>query len=240
MLLCGTTILCSCNKEYIPQEVELSVGYTFMESGSMSRASGSDVYNEFYENYIKTRVLTPTTYELTFTNTETGATATMNGLWKNKDAIRLTEGTYDVKGSSVPIYSKLKGEPSDTTYLSFNEKITITKDMSSILLQAKYDSYLLMFDNQNIDKIYYQHYYDSSYANTHIEHNLYKTESIFSLFIRDFNYGDTNKPHRIYLTRKDGQKISITLDKFQFEKGKYYYFNDMDNSFDLPPMQSGN
>ena len=29
-------------------------------------------------------------------------------------------------------------------------------------------------------------------------------------------------------------------DDIPFEKGKYYYFNDIDNSFNIPPMEEGN
>ena len=32
----------------------------------------------------------------------------------------------------------------------------------------------------------------------------------------------------------------IELDDIPFEKGKYYYFNDIDNSFNIPPMEEGN
>jgi hypothetical protein len=230
----------SCEQEYTPQEVALTLDYSFIESGSMTKTIGEEVYDNFYEEYIKNKILTPTTYSLTFTNVETGAVANMNGFWKNKDAIRLTEGEYEVVGTSVPTHNKLKGEPSDTTYLTFSEKITITKDLSSLVLQAQYDSYLLMFDVENIQEIYYEHYYDSSYANSCVEHNLYKSQSLFTMFVKDLKYGDDKRAHRIYLIRKDGQKITITLDKFPFEKGKYYYFNDMTNSFDIPKMESGN
>lgn len=244
MMLIMTSLVCflSCSndEEYrATQEVDLTLDYTFVESGSMTKATGESVYNDFYEKYIKSKQLTPTTYSLTFTNKETGAITRINGRWDKKDAIRLTEGVYEVIGTSVPIYKILTGEPSDTAYLSFNETINITKDMSLLQLKANYDSFLLMFDAENVKEIYYEHYYDSNYANTHIKHNLYKAESTLSLFIRDLKYrGD--KSHYIYLTRNDGLKITITLDKFPFEKGKYYYFNDMTNSFDIPKMESGN
>ncbi len=237
-LVCFTA--CSNDVEpYVPQEVEFTLDYTFIKSGSMTRATDEEVYNDFYERYIKTRQLTPTTYSLTFTNQETGAVATINGRWDKKDGIRLTEGVYEVTGTSTPIHEKLKGEPSDTVYLSFNEAINIRKDMHQLLLHAHYDSYLLMFDGENAQELYYEHYYNSSYANTHVKHNLYKADPILSIFIRDLKYSG-DKPHYIYLTRNDGHKITITLDKFPFEKGKYYYFNDMTNSFDIPKMEPGN
>ena len=39
---------------------------------------------------------------------------------------------------------------------------------------------------------------------------------------------------------KDGMKSTIYLQDIPFTIGKYYYFNNMTNSFDLPPMDSGN
>lgn len=245
-MLIMTSLVCfvSCSNDveeiYIPQEVEFTLDYTFAESGSMTRATGEEIYSSFYDKYIKTKQLTPTTYSLTFTNKETGAKASVKGRWDKKDAIRLTEGVYEVTGSSVPLYKTKNGEPSDTAYLSFNETIDIKKDMSSLVLQAKYDSYFLMFDADNVKDIYYEHYYNtSSTMESKLIYRLYQAEFVRSMFIRDLNYfGD--KPHYIYLTRNDGQKITITLDKFPFEKGKYYYFNDMTNSFDIPKMESGN
>ena len=38
---------------------------------------------------------------------------------------------------------------------------------------------------------------------------------------------------------RDGKSSSIELDDMPFEKGKYYYFNDISNSFDIPPMEAG-
>lgn len=244
LMLVVASVVCvfsSCSEEeiYVPQEVAFTLDYTFAESGSMTRATGEEVYSSFYDKYIKTKQLTPTTYSLTFTNKETGAKASINGRWDKKDAIRLTEGVYEVTGTSVPLYKTKAGEPSDTVYLSFNETINIKKDMSSLVLQAQYNSYLLLFDAENTKDIYYQHYYNSSYANTNVKYTLYEAESVRSIFIRDLKYADSNS-HYIYLTRNDGQKTTITLDKFPFEKGKYYYFNDMTNSFDIPKMESGN
>ena len=81
------SLLCSCSKEddYIAnQDVEFNLSYTFAESGSMTRASGADVYGEFYDKYIKTKLLTPTTYSLTFSNSngETVMTTSGNGVKK--------------------------------------------------------------------------------------------------------------------------------------------------------------
>lgn len=232
----------SCTKEEtldVPQDVTFTLDYTFVESGSMSRATGTEVYNEFYEKYIKTKVLTPTSYSLTFTNKATGATATMEGCWDKAEGIRLVEGEYEVKGVSQPITRNTT--PSDTVYLSFEENISISKDMDRLLLTAKYDSYLLMLDASNYKEAHFYHY-SSNNSNPDIKKPLYKTDGLLTLFVRDFKYGSSyegNTP-KLILTRKDSHNIEVPLNKIPFEKGKYYYFNDMTNSFDIPPMESGN
>ena len=44
--------LCGCAKdevETIPKEVAFTLDYTFVESSSMTRASGGEVYGDFYD-----------------------------------------------------------------------------------------------------------------------------------------------------------------------------------------------
>lgn len=241
-MLVVASVVCvfsSCSEEeiYVPQEVAFTLDYTFAESGSMTRATGEEVYSSFYDKYIKTKQLTPTTYSLTFTNKETGATATIEGFWKNKDAIRLMEGEYEVTGSSAP---RIKtGSPSDTVYISFSETIHMTKDMTNLTLTAIYDSYLLLFDAQNISKCRFIHDTNNN-SQTYINKYLNNTGEVFNLFIKDFNYTTSTIRPFVELTRPDGMISKIYLNKFPFEKGKYYYFNDMTNSFDIPKMESGN
>ena len=82
-----TLVFIGCSKEssseQIPTEVEVSLDFSFTESGSMTRA-GSTAYTDFYNKYIKTKQLTPKNFDLTFTNKETGATATIKGNWNKK------------------------------------------------------------------------------------------------------------------------------------------------------------
>lgn len=244
MMLIVTSLVClsSCSSEeevYIPQEVDLTLSYSFAESGSMTKATGAEVYNDFYEKYIKTKKLAPTTYSLTFKHKTTGATTTItNGIWKNKDAIRLIEGEYEVTGTSAPIPKDadiLSHYVSDTVFISFEEVISVTKDMKNLNLTAKYDSFLLMFDDVNYSDIHY-HYYESG---RNYNQDLYKTENNYVIFINGFPSIGANY-NSVWLLRNDASKIKIELEKLPFEKGKYYYFNDMTNSFDIPPMESGN
>ena len=230
-------VFSSCSEEeiYVPQEVAFTLDYTFAESGSMTRATGEEVYSSFYDKYIKTKQLTPTTYSLTFTNKETGATATINGRWDKKDAIRLPEGTYNVNGVSIPKELDFK-EWSDSVYLTFDEVISLKKDDTHLSLTAKYDSYLLMFDAENTSNVACKNTGAISSTKKGVPYD----DKLYWIFLQ--KACRDNKSHSYYLviTRNDGQKSNIDLVDIPFEKGKYYYFNDMTNSFDIPKMESGN
>ena len=151
-ILMSSLLFISCSKEEVNEikEVLFNVDYKFVENGDMSRnVNGDDVYTKFYDDYIKTKILTPKNYTLTFKKKDNGSTVTINGLWDKKDGIRLTEGDYIVTGTSYPL-----DNPSDTVFIKFDETVSITKDMGTLNLTAKYDSWLLMFDIDNINEIY--------------------------------------------------------------------------------------
>ena len=240
MMLVVSSVVCvcsSCSEEeiYVPQEVSFTLDYTFAESGSMTRATGEEVYSSFYDKYMKTKQLTPTTYSLTFTNKETGAVATINGRWDKKDGIRLPEGTYTVNGVSIPKEVDFK-EWSDSVYLTFDEVISLKKDDTHLSLTAKYDSYLLMSDAENTTNIACR----CTGLTSSIKKGVPYDDKLFWLFMQNTYRDSKNYDYYLVVTRNDGQKSNINLVDIPFEKGKYYYFNDMTNSFDIPKMESGN
>lgn len=224
-----------------PQEVAVVVDYSFAQSGSMTRATGAEVYDAFYDKYIKTKQLTPKTFSLTFKHKKSGAVTNItNGLWCSNDVIRLVEGEYEVTGTSAPVSgnNSVLEYVSDTVYLKFNEVVNIAKDMTKVNLTAIYDSYLLLFDNTNYKNVSGKIFNYS--AQNFLKKDLLKTDSNYIVFIKQLTTGSTVYHNYIQLTRNDNSAISIELDKQPFEKGKYYYFNDMTNSFDIPKMESGN
>lgn len=242
--------LCSCSKEEVetsPKEIELKLNYTFTESGSMTRA-GSDVYNAFYGKHIKTKELTPKTYFLTFKSKESSATIMeVKGKWSDNNSIRLPEGDYTVAGYSRPVLDVGQSDlgdlpPSDSVYLSFSEDVRIVNDMTSLTLTALYDSSLLLFDKTNTENI-------RRGSNGTVSDNspqLPNDGTNYWIFIRDkqfstwTQYGYSTSYISLHLYRKDETVIDLLIRNLPLDKGKYYYFNDMTNSFDIPPMESGN
>lgn len=229
-------ITMSCQKESVegPVMVQCSLDYTFTESGFLSRSGTSDVYSRFYESQIKTRKITPEGYTLTFTNKETGATATVSGLWANKDGIKLLSGEYQVTGTTIPKndYYHL---PSSTPSLIFDETVFIDASTTTITLTAKYDCYLLLFDISNSPKVYIQNSINQTF-----NQDLSKTDEVYWLFVNQNYYVKDTDIYSIYIKRPDNGLAYFSLKDYPFEKGKYYYFNDVANSFDIPEMVSGN
>ena len=212
------------------EEVEFKLDYTFAEIGDMTRATGEEVYTMFYNKYIKTKELTPKSYSLRFTRIKTNAYAEFNGYWDTDDGIRLPEGEYIVTGTSHPKNASVN--VSDSVHLVFQDTVNITKDMKLLTLKAKYDSYLLLFDADNNNRVTFNPG-ENNYKSFELKKS---SDNIFYLFIQAVYSSSTN----IGIAHNSGKFSYIYLSKMPFEKGKYYYFNDMTNSFDIPMMESGN
>lgn len=213
------------------QEVQVSLDYSFTGSGSMTRA-GSSVCTDFYNKYVKTKQLTPKNFDLTFKNKETGAVVTIKGNWDKKHSFKLVTGEYEVTGNSHPstVYFM---SCLDSLYLSFKENVTITNNTEGLTLTANYDSYMLLFDQS--DKTNIEYCYGGG-GNSPIESTNLKTiDGIYYAFYCQLR-GNINN---IRITRNK-QISTISLNDIPFEKGKYYYFNDINNSFNIPPMEEGN
>lgn len=232
-IIVAVTTLISCSNEsdveQPKQEVEVFLDYTFVESGSMTRA-GNEVYTDFYNKYIKTKQLTPKTFNLTFKNKETGAIATIRGNWNKKHSFKLLTGEYEVIGTSYP-YGVHSTACIDSLYLKFNEKITIMNDTKSVNLTAIYDSFMTIFDKNDKSKIELVKMPGSS--NPQIAF-----KDIDNIFYAFFNEDFLGYSSKIYVTRNKITSI-IELDDIPFEKGKFYYFSDIDNSLNIPPMEEG-
>lgn len=215
------------------EEVLVELNYSFVESGSMSR-SGEDAYQKFFDTYIKTKILAPKNYTLTF-NTEEGITAqSVSGPWAGA-SVKLREGTYQVSGNSFPsTYKNDSGHykyASDSLYVKFDEPININKDTKAIPLSAQYDCYLLLFNAENISEIH------STFAASP-----QKAGDVYYLFVNAGVYTSYSSQYAlsIIITRKDGTRIETRIGGMGFEKGKYYYFDDVSNSFNIEPMLNGN
>lgn len=217
----------SCSKgdgeEVPPKEVSFTLSVAFPESGSMARASASDLYSEFYNKYIKTYDLTYECYDLSFSQNGE-VVANFSGEW-DADVITLPVGSYEVKGISTwdslhdtYDYSKPR--------LSFDQKVIIDESTESLTLKAIYDCCMIMFDKQKFSEVSLYEFQTGRLI------SFGETDKIFYLF------PFPNKSNReINYTAAGGGLGCVKVDFSILEKGKYYAFDLTSGSFTIPEMQ---
>lgn len=237
--LCVVLCLHSCGNEEVeafqedsstPKEVEFTIDYSF-SSGSMTRSTNDDIYTKFFNDYIKTKKITPKHYFLSFIDATTKQKTEVSGTWTEKGLVRLLEGNYTVSGSSInkSNYKYVR----DSLVLSFNDNISINSKTTSINLKAGYSCSLVFFDTSITSKV---RYYSPSYYEA-IDENLKELNGYFYGFVQSFPSSENTY---FEITRKNEKTIKIYSNNLNLENGKYYFFNDVTGGFDLVPMTPGN
>lgn len=223
MLLCATIMSFSSCEQAVeePQIVDVCFGVKFVESGSMSRATVDEIYQEFYNKHIVTKEFVLTTYDLTISDEKGNTVAVIDGTW-DKTTIQLLTGKYKVTGTST-------SSGCSKASLKFEETITISTS-ETINLTAKYDCFLLLFPRNNGT---YNYRYYSNYSAGYT--TMPTVDDLSYMFIRgtvpDVSYyGDTSS---------DSVNLDLTPYKDTFQIGCYYYFNIVTGTFNIPPMENG-
>lgn len=222
-----------------PEEVKVCFVYTLDTSiGSpMTRATGDDIFNEFYAK-ISNGDLIPDEYQLTLTETTTGVKYEFNGKWSAKDLITIRTGKYKVEGYTTASGAHIQEKCS----IKFDEEIDITSSSNTISLNAQYNCFLLVFIDDNIadlknrysteggyGSVAYEDFFSlSNYRYAFVNYTLYNSKSTYS-DVFDCIEGK-------YL---NGSSFMIYTKNLTFEKGKYYIYNSVTNSFSIPKMEAG-
>lgn len=227
LLFLVSMLLFGCERSQFPSHlVDVTFQYTLSQSGSMTRAG--EVYDTFYELYIKSGQLLPSPFSLHISTLDGKEIESVSGTWNENQPVTLATGKYRVVGNSKggatynDFYSK--------AVLVFDEEIEITETTSSILLHANYDCFLLLFDAA--EKTYFRWSADGT-STSGISGDVPKVSDYYYIFAQGFkengsvqwNYG--SKENRVWMS------------DFKFEKGRYYYFNDVSGKFEIPKMQPG-
>ncbi len=212
-------------------EAKVCFIYTLETSyvNSMTRGvkTNSEVFDEFYQK-IKTGELVAPSFELTLTEVNSGVMYTFKGKWNSHDLLTLRTGTYRVVGKSIADGDNIQEKCSFT----FDEQIDISITSNVITLHAKYDSSLLIFNNEQIQTL--QNFNGSALA------SFFTFSTYKYAFINNTLY-DEEKKNEAYILGKytDDAEFKIFTGNLNFEKGKYYVYNSISNGFDVPPMEEG-
>lgn len=123
ILLCLTS--CECDQVITPDSevVQIRFDYSLPFTAGTRSVEAEDVYDEYYEQQILTRKLTPKNFELTLSN-DFGEQYSISGFWEKDNSLCPKVGSYRVRGTSKP---KINSMLSDTVSLKFDAEIEITK-----------------------------------------------------------------------------------------------------------------
>lgn len=211
-------VLSSCEKiDDKPTMHRLS--FRFGTENSMyktTKSAASDVFDEFYAK-LSSGELVADSYNLTFTNVETGTAYSFSGNWKNAE-VELQDATYRVTGKSTATGEKTQEKCS----VYFDETVTVTKT-SDIVLNALYDCFLFVMTSDKLANV----------DNCFLFNNKYWYAFVNGTFVSTLTG-----------THKDGSKFSVDMSGYMFDKGKYYIYDDVSlNKYSafilLPKMDNG-
>lgn len=228
ILLCLAS--CECDQVITPDSevVQIRFDYSLPFTAGTRSVEAQDVYDEYYEQQILTRKLTPKNFELTLSNN--GKQYSITGIWGKDNSLCPKVGNYRVIGTSKP---KNNSMLSDTVSLKFDTEIQITKNQTEIIIPASYSNCLLLFKDENIKSIYgYCYDGDNMQFQPH--------DGLFGIYLNPNPYSYHKDYNRLEITFNNNKQYIIYYDDCGFEVGKYYYFNLATMGFDLPKMENGN
>lgn len=234
IIFAAIAVLAGCEKpaqEPTPQDVNITISYTLDTSvgSDMTKATDAEVFDMFYQK-MKTGELVAPSYKLIFTETTTGAKYEFSGKWVDKDMVTIRTGKYKIEGTSTASGNYIQ----ELASIKFDEEIEISTTSSIVTLKAIYDCFLLAFAKSDITSLVCVPY-QSNYVPDN--HAFYEFEDYYYAFVNDKLYSTQSEGH--ILGRRTQDTFKIMTGYAAFEKGKYYIYNDVSGSFELPKMEAG-
>ena len=224
---CGKSDIQQINQQY----VDVSFSYT-LEQGSMY--TKSDVFSDVFYTKIVSGELVADTYNIKLTEVNTNEEYDFSGKWNSKDFFTIKTGKYKLTGKCSAQGEYIQNLAS----LYFDTIIEININDNNVILPAKYDCFLLIFNKDNISKVT-DNYSGWDDANINFK-TFYTLDNYIYAFSSKLYKEDTEgrQPFvKIYLN--SGTTSKIYTKSIQFELGKYYTYNSIDNNFSIPEMTQG-
>ena len=189
--------------------------------------SNASIFGEFYEK-IKSAELVAPKYNVSLTETTTGAKYEFEGTWGDRHMVTITAGRYKVEGKSTASGGLLQEKCS----LVLVGEVSINAASETILLPAQYDCFLLIFNATDIVTL--QNVNGES-VEPFFEFGAYKYA-----FVNGKVYSDDQKATSHILGQfSDDCQFKVYTGNLNFEKGKYYVYNSLAGGFYLPEMEDG-
>ena len=226
------SIICihSCQKVTVEnnEPVKLTLGFTLSDSGDMIVKSGnSDIFNMFYDMIVSGDFCAEQ-YTLKLTSMTSNASYTLNGTWAEQKHHLIKPGVYTLEG-----FSKAEGAYiQDKCSFKFNQTVEITPTTTHVVLKAVYDCFLLIINGGNLNSLAN---YSGDMQNEFSEFNGFRYA-----FVNNQLYKQGHKSESAYVGQySNGADFSIKNGKYNYQKGKYYIYTNIQFLLDIPAMEEG-
>ena len=218
---------CNKNEESVSFYLTYYISTNSGEYMAETKTSNGEVFNEFYQKILSGDMVAPT-YELTFTEKNTGAVYSVSGKWSSKDMITLRTGTYKVTGKSAAPGNSIQEKCS----LVFNDDVVLDTNTSTISLNANYDCALIVFSDASIASL--QNFNGESTS------DFFRYSNYFYAFINDALYLPGHEAESYLLGKHSNDaNFKVFTGNLGFDKGKYYIYNSIMAAFTIEPMEEG-
>lgn len=236
--LLATFALAGCNEvtEPITQQTSaLTLSFHFNninEGESMTKTlSNAEIFAEFYAAICDGRLVAPT-YNLTFTEVNTGEQYALEGVWNERMEAEIRMGTYHVTGTATAEGEYIQEKCS---IVIDDPNVVINSEEATISLNAAYDCALVIFYDEEIASVV-------NHTGTS-EQELFEFPPYIYAFVKDKIWDGTSESYLLGV-RHNGSQFTIPTNIQPFTKGKYYVYtasktSSFESGFILPDMDEG-
>ena len=217
----------------IDETVEISLGYTLSDSNGNSmygtKSLASDVFAQFYTKITDGTLIAPT-FDFTFTEVDRGWVYEVEGAWATDNIVALRPGTYHVVGTSTATGLNLQ----QTCSITVDTQVTVDLTHSSITLPASYDCALVVFADASVTSLCNYNGVDTDPV------NFYHYGSYYYAFVRTALYETAGRADaHISGHHTSGKDFSVSTSFLEFQKGRYYVYNNVAIELQLAYMLEG-
>jgi hypothetical protein len=155
--------------------------------------------------------------------------------WSSPQFITLPEGVYRVIGTS----KDSNYGHDDKLYLTFEDTLDISLKTEKIVINAKYNNALILFNAEGIEGIEYDSPQTSGVdATPTVCLPFTKLGNVYYHCINNIFTGGSGD--RLIINTGAEDDIFLYLIRNTYKPGYYYYFEKIDGNYILPPFKEGN
>lgn len=198
-----------------------------VDRNSMTKGSVRDSYTEFYSAMRDGRLIAES-FNLILIEENTGAETVVNGEWDRNQEFILNTGRYHIIGKATAEGNQYI---QDKCSFLFDEYINIGTETEVITLEGRFNCFLLIFNNKQFTNM--------SNFNGIDNLPLFEYNSYSYAFINTSLYNKDYKDKAYIEGTYNNNTFKYYTGNITFEKGKYYIYNEVQETFKFTTTLDG-